>query len=69
MEDPFGLIFDPRMRRKIMTSTDEHAVHHTVAEHEHGPNCGHESVQHGDHIDYIHDGHKHSLHDDHYDEH
>jgi hypothetical protein len=52
-----------------MTETDEHAVHHTVGEHEHGPDCGHESIQHGDHVDYIHDGHRHALHDDHYDEH
>jgi hypothetical protein len=26
-------------------------------------------VQHGDHVDYVHDGHRHALHGDHYDEH
>lgn len=46
----------------------EHAEH-TVAEHKHGENCGHEAVQHGDHVDYLHDGHRHAEHGDHYDEH
>src|ERR1700683_569490 len=36
--------------------------------HEHGPSCGHATVDHGDHSDYIHDGHTHCAHDDHYDE-
>jgi hypothetical protein len=27
--------------------------------HEHGPDCGHEAVQHGDHIDYIDGEHRH----------
>ncbi|HJH13529.1 MAG TPA: zinc transporter permease [Brevibacterium ravenspurgense] len=42
--------------------------HHTKDEHAHGPNCGHEAVQHGDHVDYVHDGHRHAEHGDHYDE-
>jgi len=37
--------------------------------HEHGKSCGHTSVKHGDHVDYIHDGHYHTPHGDHYDEH
>ena len=37
--------------------------------HEHGPECGHPAVRHGDHVDYVHDGHRHAAHDDHYDEH
>ncbi len=37
--------------------------------HEHGPDCGHAAVQHGDHVDYIHDGHRHASHGGHYDEH
>lgn len=45
---------------------------HTAAEahddHTHGPDCGHEAVKHGDHIDYIHDGHAHREDGDHYDE-
>ncbi|MFT4306398.1 MAG: zinc transporter permease [Microbacterium sp.] len=51
-----------------MTTTDLHAEH-TVAEHAHGADCGHEAVAHGDHVDYLHDGHKHAVHGDHYDEH
>jgi hypothetical protein len=37
--------------------------------HEHGPDCGHETVQHGDHLDYLHGVHRHVKHGDHYDEH
>ena len=45
---------------------------HAVAErhdHEHGPDCGHLAIAHGDHVDYLHDGHRHAVHADHYDEH
>ena len=45
----------------------EHTVHEDHP-HEHGPSCGHVSVAHGDHADYIHDGHTHCAHDGHYDE-
>jgi len=27
------------------------------------------TIQHGDHLDFVHDGHRHALHGDHYDEH
>ncbi|MGB0416992.1 MAG: hypothetical protein ACPGKS_09095 [Coraliomargarita sp.] len=37
--------------------------------HVHGPNCGHEAIQHGDHIDYIVDGRLHHPHGDHCDDH
>lgn len=37
--------------------------------HQHGPGCGHLAVEHGDHVDYIHDGHRHAVHGGHYDEH
>ncbi|MDJ0839120.1 MAG: hypothetical protein QNK37_21570 [Acidobacteriota bacterium] len=37
--------------------------------HQHGPDCGHTAVKHGDHVDYLHDGHLHNLHGDHVDEH
>lgn len=37
--------------------------------HKHGPNCGHEAVPHGDHIDYIVDGRLHHPHGDHCDDH
>ncbi|MRH30137.1 zinc transporter permease [Microbacterium sp. SYP-A9085] len=52
-----------------MSDQTQHETHHTVAEHEHGPGCGHDMIQHGDHVDYVHDGHRHALHGDHYDEH
>jgi zinc transport system permease protein len=45
---------------------------HDMAErhdHEHGPECGHEVIPHGDHVDYLHDGHLHAAHQSHYDEH
>ena len=45
---------------------------HALAErhdHEHGPDCGHLAVDHGDHVDYLHDGHRHAAHEGHYDEH
>ena len=50
-----------------MTTTD-HPVHEDHA-HQHGPGCGHASVEHEDHVDYIHDGHAHHAHDGHWDEH
>jgi zinc transport system permease protein len=37
--------------------------------HQHGPDCGHVAVRHGDHVDYVHDGHRHAEHEAHYDEH
>lgn len=48
------------------------AVPHTVTDdhpHEHGADCGHPGVPHGDHLDYVHDGHRHAVHGEHYDEH
>jgi hypothetical protein len=41
---------------------------HDDHDHVHGPNCGHRAVQHGNHIDYLHDGHLHFVHGDHVDE-
>ncbi len=38
-------------------------------DHEHGPDCGHEALEHDDHVDYLHDGHRHAAHEGHYDEH
>ena len=33
------------------------------------PDCGHETVQHGDHVDYVVGGHLHHPHGDHCDHH
>ena len=30
--------------------------------HDHGKDCGHVAVPHGDHVDYVHDGHRHAAH-------
>jgi hypothetical protein len=37
-------------------------------DHEHSETCGHASVRHGDHVDYLHDGQVHHSHERHYDE-
>jgi hypothetical protein len=58
----------PRRRQRRLMSTDVHSEH-ADHDHQHGADCGHEAVQHGDHVDYIHDSHRHAVHDDHYDEH
>ena len=48
---------------------DPHTVVPEDHGHEHGPDCGHLAVPHGDHVDYVHDGHRHAPHGEHYDEH
>jgi len=45
-----------------------HAPHHDH-DHVHDHDCGHATVRHGEHTDYLHDGHRHVAHDDHWDEH
>ncbi|WP_235929123.1 ArsR/SmtB family transcription factor [Marisediminicola senii] len=62
---------DPRTNNPLKETimAEEKLAEHTVVEHEHKSDCGHESVQHDDHVDYVHDGHKHAQHEDHYDEH
>ncbi len=49
----------------------EATAHQTIEDHphEHGEDCGHLAVPHGDHVDYVHDGHRHAVHGKHYDEH
>jgi len=49
-------------------STKDDCKKHEGHTHRHGPECGHKSVKHGDHIDYLHDGHHHRVHGDHVDE-
>ncbi|MGH3445046.1 MAG: metal ABC transporter permease [Nocardioidaceae bacterium] len=64
-----------RLRMPFVAESDPYAVHDphtTVPEthaHVHGPDCGHQAVPHGDHVDYVHDGHRHAVHESHYDEH
>lgn len=60
---------DATARRRHRRRTGVHEAH----PHEHGENCGHQPVAHGDHVDYDHDGHLHAPHHTgtglHYDEH
>ncbi len=46
----------------------DHKVHQSHL-HTHGPGCGHATVGHEGHEDYLHDGHLHHVHGDHVDEH
>lgn len=76
---PVGLWL--RRRRRIATPFDEssdsdsfgldtsHIVVREQHDHQHGPECGHTAVPHGDHVDYVHEGHRHAPHGGHYDEH
>lgn len=41
---------------------------HSHHDHQHGEECGCKRVQHGDHVDYVHDGHLHRIHGNHVDE-
>ncbi len=63
-----------RRRRNFIPYVEEHpdAVNYRRAEHhddEHAHTPGVQLIQHGDHVDYVHDGHRHALHGDHFDEH
>lgn len=49
--------------------TPEHSCAGHDDDHEHGPECGHPAVPHGDHTDYLVDGHLHHPHGDHCDDH
>lgn len=49
--------------------TPEHTCSGHNKDHVHGPNCGHQQVPHGDHMDYLVDGHLHHPHSDHCDNH
>ena len=49
--------------------TPQHACGGHESGHKHGPDCGHEAVPHGDHVDYLVDGHLHHPHGDHCDDH
>ena len=47
----------------------DHDCEHHEGSHQHGPECGHKAVQHGDHVDYVVGGHLHHPHGDHCDHH
>ena len=58
-----------RARRRRSRSTQAHTAVPEEHAHEHGQDCGHPAVPHGDHVDYVHDGHRHAPTESHYDEH
>src|SRR3712207_6728174 len=61
--EPFVEVIDP------FDLDEPHAAVPEDHVHQHGPDCGHLAVTHGDHVDYVHDGHRHAPHGGHYDEH
>ncbi|MBO9520376.1 MAG: metal ABC transporter permease [Nocardioidaceae bacterium] len=69
---PVGLVLQRRRTARVPFDLTAEPEPHRVEEahrHRHGPGCGHVGVEHGDHIDYIHNGHRHAVHGGHYDEH
>nr|WP_241153992.1 metal ABC transporter permease [Nocardioides pantholopis] len=69
---PIGALYRRRARLRTpfpAVAPEEHEVCDEQHAHEHGPDCGHVAVPHGDHVDYVHDGHRHAVHGRHYDEH
>lgn len=69
---PLGVFLRSRQRLRAPFPDLEPADHEIACDehpHEHGPECGHVAVPHGDHVDYVHDGHRHAPHGRHYDEH
>jgi hypothetical protein len=39
------------------------------SKHTHGPTCGHATVEHDGHTDYVVNGHRHHVHEGHCDDH
>ena len=67
---PVGIWLRHRARLREPFPNDTPEQHATTDHpHDHGPECGHLAVPHGDHVDYVHDGHRHAPHEHHYDEH
>lgn len=69
---PVGMVVQRRRHARVPFEMPAEPEQQRVTEphgHQHGPGCGHLAVEHGDHVDYIHDGHRHAIHGGHYDEH
>ena len=64
-----------RLRRadRFIPYVEDHGQHNYRPAESHDDEFAHRSditvIQHGDHLDYVHDGHRHAWHGDHYDEH
>jgi zinc transport system permease protein len=73
---PVGVVLQARRRARVPFAPEALPLHEQSEErhgHQHGPGCGHLAIEHGDHVDYVHDGHRHAVHvtgeGHHYDEH
>jgi zinc transport system permease protein len=72
---PVGFVLQRRRRATVPFEAESLPLHEETDPHghRHGPGCGHLAVEHGDHVDYVHDGHRHAVHvtgdGSHYDEH
>ena len=68
---PIGAWLRYRQRLALPFEALEPGEHEVIDTHPHvhGDECGHVAIQHGDHVDYVHDGHRHAEHGEHYDEH
>jgi zinc transport system permease protein len=64
-----GLFLVAALAGALRTAVHDRRRHIRAHSHEHGPDCGHEAVLHGDHLDYVHDGLRHAPHGGDYDEH
>jgi hypothetical protein len=60
-------VLDVSAKNPAGCSSGNHLTH--ADHHVHGPDCGHEAIPHGDHVDYIVDGRLHHPHGDHCDDH
>ena len=64
-----------RRRRNFIPYVEDHPPGTLEYERavDHDDSFAHDSgvqmIQHGDHVDYVHDGHRHAIHGDHFDEH
>jgi zinc transport system permease protein len=69
---PISVLLARRRRvRSVQPQVSQDETEPDAARHPHlhSTACEHETVAHGDHVDYLHDGHRHAAHADHYDEH
>lgn len=69
LHHPHGDHCDGHVIELSDTNTDSCSPVNTCNDHTHGPDCGHEAIKHGDHMDYIVDGRLHHQHGDHCDDH
>lgn len=67
LTSPIGLLVQRRRRARlpfpVEARSHEPVEHHADESHRHthGPGCGHVAIEHGDHVDYIHDGKRHAV--------